>query len=325
MKRRIVASRIKKEILIGLLSFGLTCFQVVSIFSRSGETAFQSRQARSLTVNTEPEAIVWLDGIRYGTTDKDGKLVIKNVPAGKHTLRVRANGYKEILRNLLPAQTGDVEIALTKTTDAAELAYQEAEMLTAVDREKSAEAYRKAIKLRPRYPEAYLGLARVLSDSGNLEAAFAAIRNARRQRPGFAEAAAVEGRIHKESDEEEKALAAFKRAIAEGRGFQPEAYTGLGLLYKERAEGSSSTGDFEGEEANYLESAKYLKVALTQLSGAPDALIIYQLLGLIYERMKRYDEAIAIYEQFLNLFPDSNEAAGVRSFIVQLKKQKSEQ
>jgi outer membrane protein assembly factor BamD (BamD/ComL family) len=41
--------------------------------------------------------------------------------------------------------------------------------------------------------------------------------------------------------------------------------------------------------------------------------------------MKKYDEAIATYEEFLQIFPDSNESSAVRSFIVQIKKQMSEQ
>jgi outer membrane protein assembly factor BamD (BamD/ComL family) len=41
--------------------------------------------------------------------------------------------------------------------------------------------------------------------------------------------------------------------------------------------------------------------------------------------MKKYTEAIAVYEEFLRVFPDSNEASAVQSFIVQLKKQMSEQ
>ena len=124
----------------------------------------------------------------------------------------------------------------------------------------------------------------------------------------------------KDAGEEEKAISAFKRSIIEGRGFQPEAYTGLGLLYKERAEGFGGSGDFEQETANYELSAGYLKTALKQLSGAPDAAVLYQLLGLVYERQKKYNEAITLYREFLALFPDSNEAPAVNSFIDQLKK-----
>ena len=276
---------------------------------------------RAVTVVTQPDAIVWLDGVRFGKSDTSGILTIKTVPSGAHTLRVRADGFAEKSQALLPAQKGEVKVTLTKTTSEAELAYQEAERLTSVDREKSAAAYRRAIKARPNYPEAYLGLARVLLDSGDAEEAEKAIIQARKLRPGYAEASAVEGRIQKENTEEAKAIAAFKRAITEGKGFQPEAYAGLGLLYKEKAETAGNSGDFDGENTNYTESAKYLKTALKQLSGAPDAVIIYQLLGLIYERQKKNSDAISLYEEFLRIFPDTPEATAVRSFIVQLDKE----
>ncbi len=275
---------------------------------------------RTVTVISEPNATLWLDGVRFGKTGSDGKLTIKTVSAGTHTIRVRADGFKEISQTLTALQKGEVTVTLAKSTDAAELAFQEAERLTSSDREKSAAAYRKAIKSRPNYAEAYVGLARVLLDVGDGEAAEKAIVSARKLRGAYAEASAVEGRIQKENGDEAKAIAAFKRAITEGKGFQPEAYAGLGLLYKEKAELAGNSGDFEGENTNYTESAKNLKAALKQLSGAPDAVIIYQLLGLIYERQKRYADAIATYEEFLQIFPDTNEATAVRSFIIQLRK-----
>ncbi len=275
---------------------------------------------RAITISTQAEAAVWIDGVRFGTTDKAGSLKIKTISSGAHSLRVRADGYKEKNETLTAIQRGEIKIVLVKTTDEAELAYQEAERLTAAEREKSTAAYRKAIKLKPNYPEAYLGLGRVLSDAGDLDEALKAIATARKLRIGYAEASAVEGRIQKENSEEAKAIAAFKRAIVEGKGFQPEAYAGLGLLYKEKAETSGGGGNFDAETLNYTEAAKNLKSAIKQLSGAPDAIVIYQLLGLIYERQKKYPEAIALYEEFLRIFPDTPEATAVRSFIVQIKK-----
>ena len=125
--------------------------------------------------------------------------------------------------------------------------------------------------------------------------------------------------------EEAKATAAFKRSILEGKGFQPEAYTGLGILYKEKAEGLAGSGDFEKENTNYTEAAKNFRSAVKQLSGAPDAIVVYQLLGLVYERQKKYTEAIGVYEEFLRLFPNAAEAEAVRSFIVQIKKDMASQ
>src|SRR5206468_5188655 len=140
--------------------------------------------------------------------------------------------------------------------DEAELAFQEGERLTSADRDKAIAAYQKAIKLRPNYPQAYVALARVQADAQDPEGAQRAIQAARRLRPGYAEASAVEGRIHKDNDEEALAITSFKRAITEGHGFQPEAYAGLGLLYKEKAEKFGGAADFANEDANNVESAK---------------------------------------------------------------------
>ena len=150
--------------------------------------------------------------------------------------------------------------------------------------------------------------------------ASAAIRDLRKLKPVIAEASAIEGRLYKENGEEDKAIAAFKKAITEGRGFQPEAYTGLGLLYQERAEGFGPA-DMDAETAAYTEAAKNYAAAIKQLGFGSDAPVVMQLLGRIYEQQKRYKEAIALYEDFLRRFPTSDEADAVRSFIVQIKNQ----
>lgn len=309
-----------KNLSLKIFSFCLIALFAVSASSQSKKTTpTPAAQSKTVTVVTAPKAIVWLDDVKRGETDESGKLTIKFSLAGTRKLRVRADGFKEVSQNLLPANKGDVKIALVKTEDEAELAFQQAEAET--DKQKAIELYKKAINSRPNYAEAQLGLARALADSGENEAALKAISAARKARPAYAEASAVEGRIYKAESNEEKAIASFKRAITEGKGFQPEANTGLGLLYKEKAEAAGTEGKFDEEAANYKIAAEYLRKAVTQLSGAPDAEVIYQFLGLVYEQMKKYKEAISVYEEFLQVFPESNETTAVRSFIVQLKKQ----
>ena len=298
----------------------------LSVSAQKGKTVSPpTKQTRTLTITTEPNAGVWLDDVLRGTSDENGKIVVKNVSAGKHILRVRADGFKEVSQNLLPAQKDDVKIVLFKTTDEAEFAFQQAEKIVATSKQTAKELYGKAIKLRPKFAEAHLGLARILLADSDVQGALEAVKNARKARLNYAEASAVEGRTYKVDEQEEKALASYKRAIAEGKGFQPEAYTGLALFYKEKAEAAGADGDFEGEQLFYAQSVKFFAPAISQLSGAPDAITVYQLFGLVYEKMKKYADAIAVYEEFLRVFPDTGEATAVRSFIVQLKKQMSEQ
>ncbi len=276
---------------------------------------------RTITIITEPNATVWIDGVKYGKTADNGRLTISTLAPGKRVVRVRADSFKEVTKPLLAAQKGNIGIPLAKTTDEAELTYQQAEILATTDRARAAEAYNKAIRLRPRFADAYIGLARLYSEGGNREKAEAAIKAARKIKPRFAEASTIEGRIFKDGGDDDKAVVSFKRAITEGGGFQPEAYTGLGLIYKERAESAGSGGDYEQESINYTEAAKYFSVAVKQLSGAPDAVVLYQFLGLVYEQQKKFKEAIAVYKEFLRLFPDNPESAAFESFIVQLEKQ----
>ena len=275
---------------------------------------------RAISVETEPDATVWLDGVRYGNTDKSGILGISTVSAGSHAIRVRADGFKEKTQPLTAIQKGEIKIPLVKTTDEAELAFQEAERLTIVDRDKAADAYRKAIKLRPNYPEALIGLARVLSDSGDLEEAGKAITSARKLRPGYAEASASRAASIRTAATKPKLSQLSSGRSPRERAFSLKLMRDSAFYSRRKPKVPADRAISTGENDNYNESAKDLKMAIKQLSGAPDSIVIYQLLGVIYERQKRIDEAIAIYEEFLRIFPNSVEATAVKSFIVQLKK-----
>ena len=63
---------------------------------------------RTITISSEPKAIVWLDDVRYGTTDDTGNLEIRTVSAGRHTLRVRAAGFKEVSQPITALQKGAI-------------------------------------------------------------------------------------------------------------------------------------------------------------------------------------------------------------------------
>ena len=92
----------------------------VAIFTRA-----QSSQP-ALIVTTEPNAIVWIDEVRRGTTDPEGRLSLAKLTPGRHTLRVRAAGFKETVMPLLPGRR-TIAAKLITTTDKAELMFQQAE------------------------------------------------------------------------------------------------------------------------------------------------------------------------------------------------------
>ena len=142
-------------------------------------------------------------------------------------------GFAERTVALLPAQRGALSVVLTPTTDAAELAFQQAEEAREKGNNAAAvESYRQALKLRPRFAAAHLGLARALESQGNTDEALEELKRARLARPVYPEAWAVEGRIQRSLADYDAALAAFARALREARGFQPEAHTGAGLVYE---------------------------------------------------------------------------------------------
>jgi tetratricopeptide (TPR) repeat protein len=266
--------------------------------------------ARTLTIATEPDAVVWLDEIRRGTTDQTGKLVLLKVSSGGHALRVRAIGFKEVTTPVLRGQRGEIRQRLVRSTDEAELAFQQAEVAReqAKDdqaRQKSAELYRQALQLRPAFPAAHVGLARLLMDLNDSNGALAEIEAARTSRAVYPEASAVEGRIYREAAQTDEAIGAFNRALRESHGFQPEAHVGLGRIYE--------------EQGQYELAAREYEIAIKQLSDTEP--IIYQLLGAAYEKIGKNKEAVVAYENYLRLAPNGSLAPAVHSILEQLREQ----
>jgi cytochrome c-type biogenesis protein CcmH/NrfG len=270
--------------------------------------------AKSISLKSEPKAIVWLDEVRRGVTDEAGGFEIVKVSPGRHTLRVRAAGFAERTLALLPTQRGAISVPLTPTTDEAELAFQQAEAAreratTDEARREAAELYRRALKLRPRFVAAHIGLARVLLELNDYDGALDEVDAARRVRPAYAEASVVEGRILRASSQNDEAVAAYERALREARGFQPEAHTGLGIIYE--------------EGGRYEEAAAAFRKAIVQLSDTEP--VLYELIGRTYERLEKYKEAVAAYEKYLALAPNGKLAPAIESVIEQLRKQAAEQ
>lgn len=263
----------------------------------------------SLTITTEPNAIVWIDEIRRGKTDDAGKLTLSKVSPGRHSVRVRASGFRETTSALPPGRR-TLTVKLVATTDQAELLFQQAETAREKARDdpalkNAAELYRDAIKLRPAFPAARVGLARALLDLNEFKQAHDEIDAARRTRPSFAEASAVEGRIFREEAFGDDAIRSYRRAIREGGGVQPEAHVGLAKVYEDK-------GDYAAAIVEY-------RKALAQLSESEP--VIYQMIGAAYERVEKPKEAVNAYEKYLQLAPNGSYAAAIRSILEQLKRE----
>ena len=282
---------------------------VLALAQRPPQTS-PTGNARTISVVTEPGAIVWIDEIRRGVTNDNGILSWLKLSAGAHNLRVRAMGFKEISTPISAAQRGEVPVRLVHTTDQAELLFQKAETAreSAKDdtsRQAAVDLYRQTLKLRLAYPPAHVGLARVLSDLNDTNGALAEIEAARAARAVYPEASAVEGRIYRETGQTDEAIGAFNRAIREAHGFQPEAHVGIGRVYEDKGQ--------------YELAAREFKIATDQLSETEP--IIYQMLGAACEKTGKNQEAIAAYENYLRLAPNGSMAQAVRSIVEQLKSQ----
>jgi len=262
-----------------------------------------------VVITSEPNAIVWIDEIRRGTTDASGKLSVTKVAPRRHTVRVRATGFKETTAVLLPGRRS-LAVKLVATSDEAELMFQKAENAREqarddAEKQKAADLYRDAIKLRPSYAAAHVGLARVLLDLNKTNEALEAIDSARQARAVYPEASAVEGRIQREAGSDNEAIRSFRRAIREAGGFQPEAHVGLARVLEDKGQ--------------YAEAVLELRKALDQLSDSEP--VIYQMLGAAYERLEKPKEAVAAYEKYLQLAPNGSYAAAIRSILDQLKRE----
>jgi len=298
----------RKTGFLALLLFVIALSSTNAIFSQRRGIATPSPSSRSITITTEPNAIIWIDEIRRGVTDASGRLELKTVSPGRHLLRARATGFKEASSPLIVGRRS-VAIKLVRTKDQADLIFQQAEEARekAKDdtaRQNAAELYREALKLRPAFPAARVGLARILLDLNQYQQGLAEIEEARRTRPVYAEASAVEGRIHREAAFTDEAIQSFRRAIREGKGFQPEAHVGLARVLEEKGQ--------------YGEAILEYRKAIAQLSDSEP--VIYQLLGAAYEKQQNYKEAIVAYEKYLALAPNGPLAPAIRSIIDQLRR-----
>jgi tetratricopeptide (TPR) repeat protein len=277
------------------------CFLVVGVVVHA--------QPAALTITTEPNAIVWVDEIRRGTTDASGKLVLTKLSPGRHTIRIRANSFKEATATLLPGRR-TLAVKLDGTSDPAVLMFQQAEKAREearddASRESAADLYREALRNPPPNAAARVGLARVLFDLNKFKEAHAEIDAARKIRPVYPEASAVEGRIYREEGFTDDAIRSFRRSIREANGFQPEAHVGLARVYEDQ-------GNFD---AGILE----LRKALAQLDDSEP--VIYQMLGAAYEKVNKPKDAIVAYEKYLQLAPNGSYAAALRSILNQLKRE----
>ncbi len=292
-----------------LATFGVLALATVLL--AGGRIEGQTRSNTILRVSgATPGASVVVDGIFHGRADAQGVLAVETIPAGRHTVVIRQTGFVDTVL-VVALSSGRTASAVAKRVplkDPAELALQHARDL-ALDgkNEAAATGFQAAVDARVRpYPDALIGLCRVLTTLKHTEEATAAANAAVAAEPKNIEAHTVLGTVLRERGLYDESAAEYRRAIVLGNGRAPEAHTGLAVTLAEQ-------GDHAGAVDEY-------RIAIAQNQDAEP--ILYQLLGTSLEHVGRPTEAIAAYRRFLALAPGSNLAPAVRSVVERLEQDK---
>jgi tetratricopeptide (TPR) repeat protein len=271
------------------------------------------RASAHVVISTRPGAVVFVNEVRRGVTDARGRLTVMLEP-GTYRLRVSKLGYEEahVRLRLTPGARRQLVLTLPPLRDPAERHRQRAEAL----REQrlfaqAAAAYRRAIALRKgRFPRARLGLARALLALEEPEEALRQVRRALAEsRAPLPEAHTLLGNILRAQGLYEEAIREYRVALRQTGDVSPEAHAGLALAL--------------GEIGETERAIAHMRTAIAQNADAEP--ILYYLLGNLLLDAERPQDAIAAYETYLRLAPQSETAPAVRSLVDQLRKESGSQ
>ncbi len=185
-------------------------------------------------------------------------------------------------------------------------------------------AYRRALQIKPEYPEALLNLGNVLHESGRLDEAVAACREALRQRPRYAEAHFNLGNALRDQGHVDEAVASYRRAV-EIRPDFVDAHLNLGITAADRGDLDEAVAGCRkvlALDANYAEAHFTLGNVLQELGHAgeaaesyrralqikPDLAEAHNNLGNALRALERFDDAVAALRRAVQLRPEYLEA-----------------
>jgi Flp pilus assembly protein TadD len=151
-------------------------------------------------------------------------------------------------------------------------------------------AFRKAIELRPHYPEAYTNLGNALGGQGKLPEAVAAYRKGIELKPDDAAAHYNLGNALAHQGKAAEAVAAYRQAI-QLRPDYPAAHNNLGLVLAKQGKAAEAVAAYR--------QAIQLK---------PDLAAAHYALGIALADQGKAAEAVAAYRQAIELQPDFAEA-----------------
>jgi protein O-GlcNAc transferase len=151
-------------------------------------------------------------------------------------------------------------------------------------------SYRKALKLRPNYAEAYFNLANTLKLQGKLDDAIAGYQNALSLQSNYAQAYNNQATVLQLQNKPNEAIALLQKALVIAPEYA-EAHNNLGNVLKEQGRHAEATVSFQ-----------------KALSISPNSAEIHYNLGIVLSALGKFDEAIQSYQKAIALRPDYVEA-----------------
>ncbi|MGA3065502.1 MAG: tetratricopeptide repeat protein [Tepidisphaeraceae bacterium] len=156
--------------------------------------------------------------------------------------------------------------------------------------ERAAEMFRRALAIKPQWPEAHSNLGNVLQALGQYPQSIAAYQQALSLRPNFPECLSNFSNALRSCGEFDQAIAAARKAL-ELRPAYPKAYVNLGLAYQGKGDQNQAI-------------AAYQKALALQ----PDLAEAHANLGTALNLARRVDEAIVACREAIRLRPNLADA-----------------
>ncbi|HXG63866.1 MAG TPA: tetratricopeptide repeat protein [Blastocatellia bacterium] len=272
---------------------------------RAGKPPAKTGSVKVIT--GKPGSVVFINNVRHGVTGESGELDLPRAWVGSYPVRVRTAGYTDWNgRVVVTAGTARVlKVTQQPTSDQALVHFQKAEDLR--DKGKNEDAvkeYKQALALRPNFPEARIGLTRILITQQVFDEAERQLQAAMKGSPrSGAEAQTVLGNLRRNQGLYDESIEAYRKALRLARGVSPEAHIGLALALEEIGETDAAIKEFYAGIAQDMDTEP----------------ILYYLLGSALEKARRNKEAIEAYRHYLRLDPEGQYASAVESIIEQLK------
>jgi len=291
-----------------LIQVGLSRADVGGPFRQREQRASAATGAVKV-VTGQPGSVVFINNVRHGVSSAEGVLELSHVRAGSYPIRIRTVGYTDWKGTLAVSAGGSRTLKVNQqaTSDQATLHYQNGDQLRDAGKNDDAvKEYEQAIRLRPAFPEARLGMARSLITQQKFEIAEQQIVAAFKE-PGVnrAEAQTLLANLRRYQGLLDESVAEYRKALRLAAGVSPEAHIGLAIALEELGQAQESIREF--------------RTGITQdMDTEP---ILYYLLGSALEKSGANQQAIEAYRNYLRLDPEGQYASAVESMIEKLKEE----